>query len=98
MNRIRIVGVFVIFMFLFLGLAVFNLSVRQGPKYKDLSNKNCIRLLSQPGARGKILDRDGNVIVDNKLSYDVLILSRDSSAVYKILEDVARIVGTEPQE
>jgi penicillin-binding protein 2 len=98
MSRIQIVGIFVIVMFLFLGLGVLNLAMMNGSKYKSLSDKNCIRLLSQPGARGKILDREGRVIVDNKLSYDVLILSRNSAAAYKILDEVSRVLKRDPEE
>ena len=98
MSRIRIVGIFVIIMFLFLALAVFNLACVNGRKYKELSSKNCIRLLSQPGARGKILDQQGNIIVDNRLSYDVLILSRNSASAVKTLDEVSRILGRNPDE
>ncbi len=98
MNRSRIVIVFVALMFLALFLGLVNLTVIRGRKYKELSNKNCIRLLPQPGARGKIMDRAGNVIVDNKLSYEVLILTRNNAAVLKVLDDVARVLGVNPDE
>lgn len=97
MSRTKIVSIIVAVMFLFLSFGILNLTVIRGEKFKDLSNKNCIRLLSQPGARGKILDRKGNIIVDNKLSYDVLILSKDSSSVFKALDEVARILGENPE-
>jgi penicillin-binding protein 2 len=97
MNRIRIFSLVLILMFISLLLGIFNLAVIKGEKYKELSNKNCIRLLPQPGARGKIFDRQGSVIVDNRLSYDVLILSRNSSQVYKALDQVARILHKDPE-
>jgi len=85
-------------MFLFLGLALFNLEVIQGRAYRDLSNKNCIRLLPQSGARGKILDRDGNVLVDSRLSYDAMILPRELNQPDKSWMAIAGILGKDPAD
>jgi len=81
-------------MFLFLTLGLLNLEIIQGKKYKDLSNKNSIRLLPQTGARGKILDREGKIIVDNRLSYDVMILPQEASRPDKALIAVSRVLET----
>jgi penicillin-binding protein 2 len=98
MNRIRIVIIFVGLMFFALFLGLVNLTVIRGRKYMELSNKNCIRLLPQPGARGKILDRSGCILVDNKLSYEVLILTRNNAAVLNLLDVVARVLRVDPDE
>ena len=74
MNRSWRVLPFIVFMFAVLGLAIFNLQVLGGNRFRKLSDKNCIRLIPQGGARGKILDTEGRVIVDSKLTYDLLIL------------------------
>jgi len=92
MNRTRIVNLIVIFMFLFLSLGLLNLEVIQGRRLRDLSDKNSIRLLPQIGARGKIFDREGNIIVDNKLSYDALILPQEAGQSDKVLAEGARIL------
>jgi penicillin-binding protein 2 len=94
MERAKIVNLFVTCMFLFLVFGLINLGVIQGNKFKDLSNKNCIRLLPQIGARGKILDRNGNIIVDNKLSYDVMVLPQELTQRDKVLTAVSSILGT----
>lgn len=94
MTRTKIVNGLVICIFLFLGSGLLNLTGLQGKKYKDLSNKNCIRLLPQSGARGKILDAEGNIVVDNKLSYDVMILPEGASQLDKTLQDASTVLGT----
>jgi penicillin-binding protein 2 len=91
--RIKIVSWLVIALFLFLGLAVLNFTVLHGSAYWDLSNKNCIRLIPQEGARGKILDREGNVIVDNKLYYDAMVSPQGINQSDKVFIEVSRILG-----
>lgn len=77
MIRVKVINGLLIFIFLFLILGLLNLTIIQGWRYKNLSDKNCIRLLSQEGSRGRILDRQGNVIVGSVLSYDVMILPQE---------------------
>jgi len=81
-----------------MALAVFNLSVVQGRKFRELSNKNSIRLLLQPGARGKIFDRNGKVIADNYLTYDVLIMPQREAQLGQTLSNVARILDCDVGE
>ncbi|MDO8662076.1 MAG: penicillin-binding protein 2 [Candidatus Omnitrophota bacterium] len=77
----------------FLVFGLLNLEVIQGRRYQELGNKNCVRLVSQNGSRGRILDYAGNVIVDNELSYDLMILSQDAIQQEKIILNASRILG-----
>ncbi|MGE5308463.1 MAG: penicillin-binding protein 2 [Deltaproteobacteria bacterium] len=63
--------------YILLILSLFSLQVIRGAKYRELSNKNCIRLIPQGGSRGKILDANGMVLVGNNVSYDVICLPQD---------------------
>ncbi|MBU0710289.1 MAG: penicillin-binding protein 2 [Candidatus Omnitrophica bacterium] len=82
-------------MFLLLLLGLFKLQIIQGAKYRVLSDRNTIRLLPRAGARGKILDCNGEVIVDNRLFYDLVILPRQLKEPEKMLGEIARILGIE---
>jgi penicillin-binding protein 2 len=64
-----------IFLFLFAGF--WDLQVRNPEMYNEAAERNKIKSLPVLAPRGKILDRDGRVIVDNHSSYS-LILSRES--------------------
>lgn len=90
--RIKLLNFAIISLFILLGLGNSNLSVIQGCKFKELSDKNCIRLLPQPGARGRILDRNGQVLVDNTLSFDVMILPQDKPLLDKTLLGISKIL------
>jgi penicillin-binding protein 2 len=85
-------------MFAVLGLAIFNLQVLGGNRFRKLSDKNCIRLIPQGGARGKILDTEGRVIVDSKLTYDLLILPQGAKELDRALPQMARILGLGAKE
>jgi len=64
-----------IFLFLFAGF--WDLQVRNPEVYNEQAERNSIKSLPVLAPRGKILDRDGRVIVDNHSSYS-LILSRET--------------------
>lgn len=93
--RAKIVHIIVIFLFSLIALGCLNLSVIHGRRFKQLSNKNCIRFLPQMGARGRILDRNEQVIVDSYLTYDVMILPQDKSRIDNTVLKVAKVLNTD---
>ncbi len=97
MNRLKSANVLVNGLFLFVALSLINLQVVQGQKFRTLSDKNCIRLIPQAGARGRILDRQGRVIVDNKLAYDCLLLPEDLNGQDEMLLGVSEVLESSPQ-
>jgi len=96
--RIKVIKWIIFFLFLFLGFAVLNLQLINGRRYRQLSNKNCIRLLPQEGCRGNILDRQGKVMVGNKLSYDLMIMPQDRAQTKKAILAASRILGKDVNE
>lgn len=93
--RINIINRVLIFIFLSLALGVFKLQVIEANKYQALSYKNCIRLLPQAGVRGKILDRNNLPIVEDHLSYDVMLSVPDNQQLDKTLGGVSAVLGVE---
>jgi penicillin-binding protein 2 len=76
-GRIAVFQYLAVAVFLFLISGFWNLQVRNPEYYTEQAERN--RIKSQPllAARGKILDREGRIIVDNHASFS-LILSRES--------------------
>jgi len=66
-----------VLIFLFLITGFWNLQVQNPQMYNEQAERNRIKSLPIPAPRGKILDRDGRVIVDNHSSYS-LILTREN--------------------
>ncbi|MCG8431405.1 MAG: penicillin-binding protein 2 [Candidatus Omnitrophica bacterium] len=92
MMRSRVLFIFFVCLFFVLSLGLVHLTVVRGTELKDLSERNCIRLLPQPGARGKIFDRNGEAIVQNRLSYDVLVLAEKLNRLEKVLRTVSEVL------
>ncbi|MGI8744514.1 MAG: penicillin-binding protein 2 [Bryobacteraceae bacterium] len=63
--------------FLFLVSGFWELQIRNHELYHERAEQNRIKSIPVLAARGKILDRDGRVIVDNHASYS-LILARET--------------------
>ena len=93
--RAKVINFLVIAIFLFMALNILNLEIIQGKKFKNLSNQNCIRLIPQEGSRGRILDRRNNVIVDNSLSYNVMVSSYGNNGIDKTLMAAAKILNAD---
>ena len=53
------------------------MQIIQGSYYQGLSNKNRIRLIELPAARGNLLDRYGEVLVGNRPVYDVVLIPQE---------------------
>src|ERR1700757_22902 len=64
--------------FLILAYRLWQLQVMHSDKYSQLAEQNRIRNVPVLAPRGKILDREGRIIVDNYPSFSALLL-RDSS-------------------
>src|SRR6202035_4850453 len=76
--RLTAVQYIVLLIFLFLAYGLWKLQVMQSGKYAQLAEQNRVRNVPILAPRGKIVDREGRVIVDNYPSFSALLL-RDSS-------------------
>jgi penicillin-binding protein 2 len=75
--RLTIVQYGVLFIFLLLAYGLWRLQVMHSGEYALLAEKNRVRNVPILAPRGKILDREGRIIVDNYPSFSALLL-RDS--------------------
>src|SRR3989440_7210754 len=76
--RLTAVQYIILVVFLFVAYGLWRLQVVQSEFYSAAAEKNMIREVPILAPRGKILDREGRVIVDNYPSFTALLL-RDSS-------------------
>ncbi len=67
---------FICLIFLLTGSRLFWIQIINGTYYKKLSDQNRIKLIANPPIRGRLLDRKGVVLADNKLSYSLSIQPR----------------------
>ena len=55
---------------------LFWIQIIRGSYYKKLSEENRVKLIANPPIRGRLLDRNGVVLADNKLFYSLSIQPR----------------------
>lgn len=96
--RLKVLGWLGVCVCALLMLGVFHLTCIQGRRLRYLSDKNCVRLLAQEGCRGRILDRNGEVIAGSRLSYNAMLLPQDRRRTDELLVKVAGLLGKDVQE
>lgn len=68
------------------------LQIVQGGKYKRLSAANQFNFRVMPPPRGKILDRNGNVIAGNRPSFRVLIIRNEIDDLDDTLDQISYVL------
>lgn len=71
--RLAIVGIVAMALFGTLFARLWFLQVLAAPEYELAARANAVRTIREPALRGRILDREGRVLVDNRASNAVLI-------------------------
>ena len=74
--RLRLIQGLVIVLLGVLCVRLYMLQIVNGARYAEVAENQRIRLLPIPAPRGVIMDRNGNVLVDSRPIYDI-ILSRE---------------------
>jgi len=74
---------------------LWHLQVAEGEQYRSLSENNRVRLKRVRATRGTILDRQGRVLVDNRPSFDLVLVPEDAHDVPRTLAVLARVLGME---
>ena len=74
-------------------LGFWKLQVVDSDKYGQLAERNRVRSIPIIAPRGRMLDRDGRVLVDNYPSFSVLLLRDDPAEIGKNLPAIAEGLG-----
>lgn len=77
--RLSVLGVIVISLFAALFSRLWYLQVMDSESFKVAAKANQVRIVYEPAPRGRILDRNGVVLVDNRFRF-VVTLSRQAAA------------------
>jgi penicillin-binding protein 2 len=92
--RLAVLGVVVISLFAALTARLWYLQVLDTDEFQVAAEANQVRLVYEPAPRGRILDREGRVLVDNRIT-DVLTLSRVEAEDHpEVLPRLAALLGT----
>jgi penicillin-binding protein 2 len=97
-RRTRLLYLLLILAFLGLITRLIFLQILQGERYTFLSENNRIRIKRVPGTRGMIFDRQGQLMVDSRPSFDLLFVPEDTAEPAKTLRLLARYLKWDENE
>ncbi|MDT8379791.1 MAG: penicillin-binding protein 2 [Desulfotignum sp.] len=80
-QRVMVASLCVLIVFMMLFLRLVYLQLIKGEEYRRLSETNCVRLKSIKPSRGLIFDRNGELLVDNRPAFDLVIVQEDAGSV-----------------
>ncbi|HKJ98771.1 MAG TPA: penicillin-binding protein 2 [Desulfotignum sp.] len=80
-QRIMAAGLCILVVFVLLFLRLVFLQLIKGEEYRRLSETNCVRLKSIKQSRGLIYDRNKKLLVDNRPSFDLVMVLEDAASV-----------------
>src|SRR5215472_19225632 len=96
--RLTAVQYIILVVFLFLAYGLWRLQVVQSEFYSAAAEKNMIREVPILAPRGKILDREGRIIVDNYPSFSVLLLRDQNRNLQADADKIAAGLHIPPDE
>ena len=91
--RLAIASYIIVGMVGVLLLGFWKLQVIDSDKYSTMAERNRVREIPIIAPRGRMLDRDGRVLVDNRPSFSVLLLRDDLTLVQKYLPVISDSLG-----
>ena len=97
--RLRLIQGIIVLLLGVLAVRLYVLQVVNGAKYGEIAENQRIRLLPIPAPRGTILDRDGNLLVDSRPIYSVLLSKEDTKSIDRnsLIDPLAQGLGVDPQ-
>jgi len=91
--RIKIIRIIIIGLFLTIALNLVYVQVIRGKYFYHLSTNNRIRIIPLEGWRGKIKDRNGKILADSHIAYNVMIAPQDIGDRQELFQFLSRVLG-----
>src|SRR5215510_2606155 len=88
-TRMAVAAVVIVIAFGLVAARLWFLQVLRGPDMRSLSENNRIRLVRVPAARGVVYDRHGEILIDNRPSFDVVFVPEDAKDRRATLRNLA---------
>lgn len=105
--RIRLIYLGMVACFVFLGLVLMREQIFRASRYRSSSERQSMRRVRISAERGRILDRNGVCLADNRPSYCIAVYveelrqpgrwKRTVNKVMNVLNDVESVIGLEKQ-
>ena len=97
-RRIQLIGGIVIAFFVIFFISFWYLQVVRGPYYEQLAGENIFKESPLPAPRGLILDRNNQLLAENRLSHKLFLTPGFSKNLKNTLEFLSNVLATPPDE
>ncbi len=97
--RLRLIQALVLVLLAVLTVRLYVLQIINGQHYADIAENQRIRLLPIPAPRGVIFDRNGNVLVDSRTIYSIILSREDTKGIdrYSLIKPLSEGLNIDPQ-
>ena len=97
-SRLNVAGYIVAAVLLILSAGFWHFQIAQSVRYTELADRNRLKQVTIIAQRGKILDREGRVIVDNRPSYNIVYVREGARHSLDEIIEMLRPLGLTPEE
>src|SRR3982075_569234 len=89
--RLRLIQALIPVLLSVLGVRLYLLQIINGARYAEIAENQRIRLLPIPAPRGVLFDRNGNVLVDSRPIYSIILSREDTKGIdrYSLIKPLA---------
>src|SRR5262245_16987483 len=91
-RRVAVATALVIVGIILIALRLWTLQVIRGEQLATLSENNRIRLRRVPATRGRVIDRNGKVLIDSQASFDAVLVREDTRDLASTVEMLAQFL------
>ena len=97
-SRLNVAGYIVAAVLLILSAGFWHFQIAQSVRYTELADKNRLKQVTIIAKRGRILDREGRVIVDNRPSYNIVYVREGARHSLDEIIEMLSPLGLTPEE
>ncbi|MBU4175117.1 MAG: penicillin-binding protein 2 [Actinobacteria bacterium] len=97
-RRLTILGILIVAAFVILFARLWFMQIVSGDEYCEKAEGNRIREMSLESPRGRILDRNGTVLVKNRNALTISVVPAEIGKDEKVIERLSRLLGMGEKE
>ncbi len=97
-SRGKYLTAFVILLFTILLLRLTNMQILRSSFYEGLARNNRMRVVSIPAQRGKIFDRNHEVLADSRPAYNVMVIPEDIVKISDVSKRLSDLLDRDQKE
>jgi penicillin-binding protein 2 len=97
-QRLNWLLIFMVICFSVLVISLWYLQMIKGEEFRERAVENCIRSLVEDAPRGRIYDRQEELLVTNRPAVVVSVIPAEVDDLEKLSEKLSRIIGISPEK